>query len=106
MGRGVTRGEVWLTQVGRKTRPVLILTRSEVIDVRRLVTVAEITTAQRGLAVEVALDPDITGIDQPSVINCDGIHTIARSSLTKKTGSVKQSTMDAICGALSYALGC
>ena len=34
------RGELWLAQVGRKKRPVLILTRSEVIDVRRLVTVA------------------------------------------------------------------
>jgi len=39
-----------LAQVGRKKRPVLILTRSEVIDVRELVTVAEVTTSVRGLA--------------------------------------------------------
>ena len=37
------RGELWLAQVGRKRRPVLVLTRPEVIDVRELVTVAEVT---------------------------------------------------------------
>ena len=37
------RGEVWLANVGRKRRPVLVLTRNEVIDVRELVTVAERT---------------------------------------------------------------
>jgi len=31
----VRRGEVWLAEIGRKRRPVLVLTRSEVIDVLR-----------------------------------------------------------------------
>jgi len=75
----VTRGEVWLAQVGRKRRPVLVLTRPEVIDVRELVTVAEVTTSIRGLAVEVELETAGAGLDQPSVINCDGLHTIAQS---------------------------
>ena len=48
----VSSGLVWLTQLGRKSRPVVILTRTAVIDVRELVTVAEITTSIRGLAVE------------------------------------------------------
>jgi len=30
----VRRGELWLAQVGRKRRPVLVLTRPEVLDVR------------------------------------------------------------------------
>jgi mRNA-degrading endonuclease toxin of MazEF toxin-antitoxin module len=46
----VIRSEIWLAKVGRKIRPVLILTRSEVIDVRQVVTVAEITTHALGLA--------------------------------------------------------
>jgi len=50
------RGEVWLAEVGRKKRPVVVLTRSEVLDVRALVTVAEVTTSIRGLASEVTLD--------------------------------------------------
>ena len=38
----MTRGEVWVAQVGRKKRPVLVVTRPEVLDVRELVTVAEV----------------------------------------------------------------
>ena len=39
MDRGVTRGEIWFALVGRKRRPVLAMTRPEVIDVPTLVTV-------------------------------------------------------------------
>jgi mRNA interferase MazF len=100
----VTRGEVWLAQVGRKQRPVLVLTRPEVIDVRELVTVAEITTTVRGLAAEVGV-PDL-GLDRTSVINCDGLHTIARSTLTTLVGTVDDATMAEVCWAVTYALGC
>jgi hypothetical protein len=48
----VNRGEVWLAEAGRKRRPVLVLTRSEVIDVRALVTVVEITTSVRNIGAE------------------------------------------------------
>jgi mRNA interferase MazF len=102
----VTRGEIWLAQVGRKFRPVLVLTRPEVIDVRRLVTVAEITTSARGLASEVAFDRADAGLDRTSVINCDGLHTIARSSLSTRLGVVHADTMDDVCWAISYALDC
>ena len=102
----MTRGEIWLAQVGRKTRPVLVLTRREVIDVRDLVTVAEITTSIRGLAAEVDLDQDAAGLDQRSVINCDGLHTVTRSSLATFVGAVDDDTMSKVCWAVSYALGC
>jgi mRNA-degrading endonuclease toxin of MazEF toxin-antitoxin module len=52
----MNRGEIWIAEVGSKTRPVLVLTRQEVIDVRTLVTVAEVTTQIRGLAAEVELN--------------------------------------------------
>jgi len=95
-----------LAEVGRKRRPVLILTRPEVIDVRSLVTVAEITTSMRGLAAEVVLDDASVGLDRESAINCDGIHTVARSSLTRYVGVADQGTMDRVCAAVRYALGC
>jgi mRNA-degrading endonuclease toxin of MazEF toxin-antitoxin module len=101
----MTRGEVWLTQVGGKTRPVLVLTRPEVIDVRRRVTIAEITTSIRGLAAEVELEPDQAGSDHPLVINCDGLHAVAKSSLNRNIGAV-DATMGKVCWALGYALGC
>ena len=94
-----------MAQVGRK-RPVLVLTRSEVIDVRALVTVAEVTTSIRGLAAEVAIDHLEVGLDQPSVINCDGIHTIAQATMTALVGQVSDDTMRRVCSAVDYALGC
>jgi mRNA-degrading endonuclease toxin of MazEF toxin-antitoxin module len=103
--RTVTRGEIWLAQVGRKMRPVVVLTRPEVIDVRALVTVAEITSSARGLAAEVEFD-EAAGIDQPSVINCDGLHTIAQSTLTTRVGAVSDDTMRKVCWSVTYALGC
>ena len=85
---------------------MLVLTRSEVIDVRELVTVAEVTTTIRGLAVEVDIDHVEVGLDQPSVINCDGIHTIAQSALNGPVGAVSDATLRKVCSAVSYALGC
>jgi mRNA interferase MazF len=82
------------------------MTRSEVIDVRDLVTVAEVTTSIRGLAAEVDVDHAEVGLDQPSVINCDGIHTLAQATLTGPIGEVSDDTMRKVCSAVSYALGC
>lgn len=102
----MTRGEIWLARLGRKSRPVVVLTRPEVIDVRHLVTVAEITTSARGIAAEVAFDHEDAGLERASVVNCDGLHTVARSSLSKRIGVVDNDTTDDVCWALSYALGC
>ena len=85
---------------------MLVLTRSEVIDVRELVTVAELTSSVRGLAAEVDIDHASVGLDRPSVINCDGIHTVAQSTLTGPVGVVGDETMRRVCAAVSYALGC
>jgi len=101
----VRRGEIWLAEVGRKPRPVLVVTRDEVLDVRTNVTVAEITTRARGLAVEVPIDID-TGIHQPSVVNCDGLHTVSQQRLTQRLGSLDSGTLDEICAATALALGC
>ncbi|MBA2731239.1 MAG: type II toxin-antitoxin system PemK/MazF family toxin [Euzebyaceae bacterium] len=51
----MTRGEIWIAQVGAKKRPVLVLTRSAVLETRALVTVAEVTTSIRGLAAEAGM---------------------------------------------------
>lgn len=102
----MNRGEIWLAQVGRKRRPVLVLTRDEVLDVRSLVTVAEITTAMRGLAAEVTIDHEIAGLEHESAVNCDGLHTVPQSSLAKKVGALDPSDVGRICAAVSYALGC
>ena len=95
-----------MAEVGRKKRPVLLLTRSEVLDARALVTVAEITTSIRGLAAEVAIDHAEIGLDRPSVINCDGLHTVAQASLTGLVDESARTSCARFCSAVAYALGC
>ena len=106
MGRAVNRGEVWLAEVGRKRRPVLVLTRGEVLDVRTLVTITKISTSARGLAAEVEIDHTAVGLDRPSIINCNNLHTVAQSTLTTRVGIVDKNTMHDVCITLNYALGC
>lgn len=102
----MNRGEVWWSEVGGKRRPVVVLTRPEVVDVRELVTVAELTTTIRGLAVEVPVDEHESGVSLGSVVNCDGLYTIRRSSLSNHVGTLGELTMRHICQSLTYALGC
>lgn len=102
----VNRGEIWSAQVGGKRRPVLVLTRPEVIDVRELVTVAEVTTTIRGLHSEVPIDGPGAGLPRESAVNCDGLHTVRRSTLDECVGELDGGTMNAVCHAVSYALGC
>ena len=102
----MNRGEVWLAEVGRKRRPVLVLTRDAVLDVRALVTVAEIATSPRGLAAEVEIDHGSVGLERDSFVNCDGLHTVAQSRLTERVGDVDDDSLRRVCSAISYALGC
>jgi mRNA-degrading endonuclease toxin of MazEF toxin-antitoxin module len=76
------------------------------LDVRSLVTVAEISSSPRGLAAEVELDHVGVGLGRESVVNCDGLHTIAQSTLTTRVGGVDEHTLARVCSAVSYALGC
>ena len=99
------RGEIWLAEVAQKVRPVVVLTRDEVIDVRSRVTVAEVTTSIRGLAVEVPIVDDL-GLDRPSVVNCDGLYTVPRRALTRRVSRLDEDTMRHVCWALNRALGC
>ena len=99
------RGEIWLADVGQKPRPVLVVTRDEVLDVRANVTVAEVTTQARGLAVEVPVDTE-AGVNETSVINCDGLHTVPQRRLTQRIGSVDDDVLARVCVALGIALGC
>jgi len=85
---------------------VLVLTRSEVLDVRALVTVVEVTTSMRGLAAEVPIDHTQLGLEMESAVNCDGLHTVPQTMLTEFVSATDQATMSRVCAAVSYALGC
>jgi mRNA-degrading endonuclease toxin of MazEF toxin-antitoxin module len=84
----------------------LVLTRDQVLEVRSLVTVAEITSAMRGLAAEVLIDHELAGLDRESAVNCDGLHTVPQSMLTMHVGAVDKKDLARVCVAINYALGC
>jgi len=106
MGSAVKRDEVWLAEVDQKKRPVLLLTRSEVLNACSLATVAGVTTSIRGLAAEVDINHIEVGLDRLLVINCDGLHTVVHAALTGPIGQVDDDTMGRACSAIGYVLGC
>lgn len=77
---------IWLARLD-KARPVVVLTREEVREVRALVTVAPITSTVRGLSSEVLVGPR-NGVDHDSAINIDLITTIPRASLLQPIGTL------------------
>lgn len=77
---------IWLAQLD-KTRPVLVLTREEVRAVRRLVTVAPITSTVRGVRSEVVVGHR-NGLDHDSVVNLDSIATVPREVLVRPLGAL------------------
>ncbi|MDY7088346.1 MAG: type II toxin-antitoxin system PemK/MazF family toxin [Actinomycetota bacterium] len=68
-----------------KTRPVLILTREQVRPYLKSITVAPITSTVRGLSTEVPVGR-ANGLDHDSVVSCDNITTIPRSSIGRRVG--------------------
>jgi mRNA interferase MazF len=68
-----------------KTRPVLILTRQQVIPFLKAVTVAPITSTIRGLSTEVPVG-SLNGLDGESVVSCDNVTTIPREAIGRRLG--------------------
>lgn len=102
----LARGQLRWAQVDDgKRRPIVILTRDAVIDVRASVTVVEVTRSIRGLAVEVPLG-DGVGLPDASVVNCDGIQTLRQSAIDDLIAVLDQETLEEICAAAAIAIGC
>jgi mRNA interferase MazF len=103
----VTRGEIRLYEFGRpdKQRPVLILSRSEVIELLHTVMVAPITSTIRGAPGEVVVGIE-EGLKHDSAVNLDHVQTVEKSRLGKLVGRVGDKRMLAVCRALAIAVGC
>ena len=101
------RGQIWLYAFSRpdKRRPVLVLTRQEVIDLLHTVMVAPVTSTIHGVPSEVAVGID-EGLKNDSVVNLDHVQTVEKSKLTRFIGTVGQAKMREVCDALAIAAGC
>jgi mRNA interferase MazF len=106
MGVSVNRGEIWNFRFDRpdKQRPVLILTRQEMIRVLHTVTVAPITRTIRGVPSEVVIGTEV-GLKQPSALNLHHVVTVPKSELRRFVGTVSAETLQRVKEALLFALG-
>ena len=107
MAREVARGEIW-TYVFRapdKRRPVLVITRQEVISLLHTVMVAPITSTIRGAPSEVLVGVS-EGLKHPSAVNLDHVQTVERSRLAHRVGHLNPAKMREVCHALAIAAGC
>jgi mRNA interferase MazF len=87
-----------------KQRPVLLLTRSDMIPVLNTVTVAPLTRTIRGVASEVLVGQE-AGLKEASAINLHHVVTLPRAGLRRFVGSVSAATMVRVRAALLFSLG-
>ena len=107
MAGGVKRGEVWFYTFSHpdKTRPVVVLTRQEVIGLLHTVMVAPVTSTIRGAPSEVLVGID-EGLKHDSAVNLDHVQTVETARLRRRVGQLGPDKMDAVCRALAVAAGC
>jgi mRNA interferase MazF len=103
----VSRGEIWFYRFSSpdKRRPVLVLSRQEVIGLLHTVMVAPVTSTIRGAPSEVLVDAR-EGLKHPSAVNLDHVQTVEKNRLIGFIGSLAPRRMSEICRALAVAVGC
>jgi mRNA interferase MazF len=107
MAGGIARGDVRLYSFSPpdKQRPVVVLTRESSISRLSRVTVAPITSSQRGVPSEVTLNED-DGLKGPCAINLHNLVTVSQHRVGKRVAQLSLRRMDEICAALRFSLGC
>jgi mRNA interferase MazF len=103
----MNRGDIWWCRFKRpdKRRPVLVLTRQEVIPLLHTVMVAPITATRRGSPGEVLVGVD-EGLKHQSAVNLDHVQTVERDQLVGFVGALSAVKMQQVCHALAIAVGC
>jgi len=102
----VAQGDVWLMEPPNgKRRPVLVVSRNEVIPVLNNVVVAPVTSTVRAIPTCVPLGPD-EGIDHDSVATFDNLAAVPRAILSIRLGSLGPGGRDKLCDALSALADC
>lgn len=102
----VAQSELWLMETpNRKRRPVLIVSRDEVIAVLNNVVVAPVTRTIRAIPTCVPVGPD-EGIDHESVATFDNLASVPKSVLTLRLGSLGVGGQRQICDALDAMANC
>ena len=102
----VARGEIWQFAFPKpdRRRPVLVLTRQEVLAHLSSVTVAPITRTIRGIPSEVVIGTE-SGLKETSAVNLDNVATVPKAGLRSFVGTVPTEVLEDVRQALLFALG-
>lgn len=102
----VAQGELWLMETpNEKRRPVLVVSRDEVIPVLNNVVVAPVTTTIRDIPTCIPVGPD-HGIHHDSVATFDNLAAVPKSVLTRRLGELGSGARRRICDALDALADC
>jgi mRNA interferase MazF len=97
-------GEVWIADLGLagKTRPVVIVSRTDADPPRALAIYVPITTQARSSDYEVALG-HLSFLDPASVANVQGIGSLPLVRLEKRIGTLPEADLSRVKAALQWA---
>lgn len=100
------RGEVWWCEMAEVGQRPVVLSRDGRSRECAETLVAPCTTNIRGVASEVALDPDADPISRSSAVNLDSIESVLVAVLVSRIGRPSDHRMREICPALNVAVVC
>ncbi len=98
------QGEIWWAEIEDTRRPVLVVTRSEAVEVLTGIVIAPITRTMRRISTEIALGPD-EGLSVECVASFDNLQRIRRSTLTERAGELGVRASE-LCAALRTLADC
>lgn len=98
------QGDIWWAEAEDKRRPVLVVTRSEAVEVLTGIVVAPISRTVRGIPTEIHLGQD-EGLDIECAASFDNLQPILRSALTERVGALGL-RREEICSALRALADC
>ena len=90
----MNRGDIWMINLGGKigTRPIVVLTRQNVLQYLNKVTVAEVTTKGKGYPTEVFIGQK-ANLQKPSFVQADNLHTVPQKRLERYVGTLDKQIM-------------
>jgi len=98
------QGEVWWAQAADKRRPVLVVTRSEIIERLDGIVIAPVTRTVRAIPTEIPLGED-EGLAVPCAASFDNLQRVRRGALKARIGDLGSRRAE-ICGALRAVADC
>ncbi len=105
--RRLSRGEIWLCTFPApdKRRPVLVLSRQELLDVLHTAMVVPITRSIRGAPTEIELGSE-DGLKVVSAANLANIDSVRQERLVRYVGTIRPEKLARLCFAVGVATGC